>query len=212
MVHKYVSFLVGGITLLLLLGLAACSLPGSSPSSSGTTQGSTPTSSTNAGSTLPVQNGTPASAGTAVITQSTPNTGKTPSGGPIVITASTPASGGGTHGQQIVLGDRTLIITSVSKQNSTSANVVGVSLTMTVKNTGKAAINNQATYYALLGAEGDAFGLQSSVTPAFIGSIPVGSSRTGTVVFQVPSAAVTGIRLFFRPEVATETVIAALNM
>lgn len=209
MVHKQKQLLIGGITLFLLVVLAACSAPGSSSTANKTDN----TPANTGGGSLPQQQGTPiASTATTVTTKATPVTGQTGNNGPTVITATTPVPGGNSHSQQVKLQDRILIISSVTKQAGTSANAAGISLTVTIKNTSNAAITNQSSYFQLLGSEGDVFGMQSSVTPAFSGPIPAGASRTGTIVFQVPSAATTGLRLFFRSDIAAETVIAALNM
>ena len=59
--------------------------------------------------------------------------------------------------------------------------------------------------------EGDAFGLQSGTNSSFFGTIAPQQSREGTLVFQVPNAALGGIRLLFRSEIATETVLIPLN-
>lgn len=114
--------------------------------------------------------------------------------------------------QVITLADRTLIIGNVSKQAGTDASTTGISLTITVTDTGKAPIMNEATFYQLEAAEGDSFGTQSSVSANFYGSIPPHGSRQGTIVFQVPTGAVKGIQLLYRPEVATETVLFPLNI
>jgi hypothetical protein len=83
---------------------------------------------------------------------------------------------------------------------------------MTIKNTGANSIMNEASYYQLIGAEGDIFGLQSSATANFFGTIASKASRNGTIVFQVPTAAIAGLRLLYRSEVATETVFVSLHI
>jgi hypothetical protein len=64
----------------------------------------------------------------------------------------------------------------------------------------------------LTGAEGDAFGLQSGANNNFFGSIASQSSRSGTIIFQIPAGAMNGLRLLYRPEVATETTFVSLNL
>ena len=71
---------------------------------------------------------------------------------------------------------------------------------------------NEASYFQLIGAEGDTFGLQSSATADFFGTIASKFSRNGTIVFQIPTAAIDSLRLLYRSEVATETVFVSLNM
>jgi Domain of unknown function (DUF4352) len=144
-----------------------------------------------------------------IIVQSTPTaatTGTTPTA---TRPGATPDPG---QGQVIKLGDRTLTMGQVSKQAGTDASSTSISLTITVTNTSLSSILNQATFYQLEGAEGDAFGTQSSVSANFYGSIPPRGSRQGTIVFQIPTGAVKGIHLLFRPEVATDTALIPLNI
>lgn len=206
---RWMGISVVALALMLLLTLSACSFPGTSSGSSTNNGGSTGSGATSVNP--PSHQGTPAGATT---TSSTPtsNNGNTKSSGPIVISSPPPAPGGNAHSALVALQDRTLIITNAVKQNGASANIVAISLTLTIKNTSRAAINNQATYYQLVGSEGDAFGQQSSATPTFFGSVAVGASRSGTIVFEIPSAAATGLRLLFRPEVATDTSFVTLKV
>ena len=139
----------------------------------------------------------------------------TPGVGPTVIAAVTATVGdiatSTPQGQLITLADRTLTI-EASNQAGTDASTTGISLTLTITNTGESPILNQATFYQLIGAEGDSFGTQSNVSPNFFGSIQPRRSRQGTIVFQVPTGAVKGMHLLFRPEVATETTLIPLNV
>lgn len=169
--------------LLLLILLSACA--GSDSSS-------------NSGNITPtLQSGT--------VTQSTPGVG------PIVISTPTTAPGGNTHYSVVTLPDRTLTLEQVGKQAGADASSTAISITISITNTGKASILNQASFFQLEGAEGDAFGIQSSVTANFYGSIPAQSNRRGTIVFQVPAGAVKGLRLLYHPEITTETVLLPLN-
>ena len=143
----------------------------------------------------------------------------TPGSGPTVIAfatfvvaspdVDTPTS---TAKQVITFADRTLTIGQVSKQAGSDASSTGISLTITIKNTSKAPIMNEATFFQLEGAEGDSFGTQSNVSADFYGSISPQGSRQGTIVFQVPTGAVNGIHLLFRPEVATDTALIPLKL
>jgi hypothetical protein len=83
---------------------------------------------------------------------------------------------------------------------------------MTIKNTSAKPIMNEAKYFQLTGVDGDTFGIQSSATINFFSTIAPQSSRTGTIVFQVPLGATNGLRLLYRPEVATESVFVPLNL
>lgn len=143
--------------------------------------------------------------------------------GPTVITAATVvptgAAGntatttaqGNPQKQVITLRDRTLTIERVSEQAGSDASTTAVGLTITITNTSPGPVMNSATFYQLVGAEGDSFGTQSSVSANFYGSIPSRGSRQGTIIFQVPTGAIKGLRLLFRPEVATETTLIPLN-
>lgn len=201
-----------GLLLVCVFALAACGGPTTSNSSTVTP---------NATATQPEVSTNPTKSVAATTTTATTTTHKvntpvvatpviTPATGPQTILTPTPVVGGGANSQQVVLADRTLIISSESKQNS-GTNSTAVTLVMAVHNTGTKAIQNQASFYELVGTEGDIFGLQSSATASFFGTIASQGSLNGTIVFQVPSAASNGLRLLFRPEVASETVFVALK-
>lgn len=143
----------------------------------------------------------------------------TPGAGPTVIAVATTsavatASDTPTSAakQVIALRDRTLTISQVSKQSGNSASTTAILLTIIVTNTSSSSILNQATFYQLVGAEGDTFGAQSGISASFYGSIPPRGSRQGTIIFQVPTGAVKGLRLLYRPEVATETALIPLGL
>jgi len=136
----------------------------------------------------------------------------TPGVGPTVILTPTRVPGGNTHSQLVTLPDRILTISSISKQAGTDNSSIAISLTLTIKNTGAKTISNDATYFVLTGAEGDAFGLQSGTNTNFFGAIASQNSRTGTIIFQIPAGAMNGLRLLYRPEVATETTFVPLNL
>ena len=142
---------------------------------------------------------------------SLPSTGS-PGVGPTVIDTPTRVPGGSAQSQLVTLSDRILTISSVSKQAGNDASSVAISLTMTITNTSAKAIMNQATYFELAGAEGDAFGIQSSASSNFFGAIAPQSARSGTIIFQVPIGATNGLRLLYRPEIETEAVSVPLNL
>jgi hypothetical protein len=194
----------GGVILVVFLWLVACGSAGS-PSSNGNT---------GTGSTQD-QGSTPSTADATIITaqQVTPKTASgLPGKGPQVIFSPTPVPGGKPGSQQIVLGDRTLIINSASKQQGASTNVTLINLDLAVQNTSEKAIMNQSTFFQLMGSEGDTFGYQYNSSATFYGPIAPHTTRSGTIVFQVPTAATAGLRLLYRPELATETAIIWLNM
>lgn len=210
----YLKHGIIGLLLVCAFALAACG--GSTASNSNTvtpnataTQPEISTNPTKSVAATTTTTATTRKANTPVA--ATPVTTPTPSNGPQTILTPTPVAGGGANSQQVTLADRTLIINSVSKQQNSSANSTAVTLVMAVHNTGTKAIQNQASFYELVGTEGDIFGLQSSATASFFGTIAPQASLNGTIVFQVPSAASSGLRLLFRPEVTSETVFVALK-
>ena len=201
MIFQHKKLVPGGVILVLLL--IAC---GSARSDS--SNGNTGTSSTqDRGSTL--------SATVATITPQliTPKAARGSAGkGPLVISSPTPVPGGKAGSQQIVLGDRTLIINSVSKQKGASANSILINLDIAVHNTSNKAIMNQSTFFQLMGPEGDTFGYQYNSSDNIYGTIAARMTRSGTIVFQVPTGAVSSLRLLYRPEIATETAIILLKV
>ncbi len=206
---SYVKRLIAcGIVVICLLSLAACD--GGATTNTTSTPNATQTESEL--STNPTINvtGIPTTVPTTTPAVTAPTS--TPGSGPLVILTPTPVSGGGATSQLVTLADRTLTITSVSQQQSSSANTMAITLVMAVHDTGAKSIQNQASFYKLVGAEGDIFGLQSSATASFFGTIPPQGSLNGTIVFQVPTAATNGLRLLFRTEVVTETVFVPLKI
>ncbi len=135
-----------------------------------------------------------------------------PGRGPQVISSPTPLPGGKPGSQQIVLGDRTLIIYSVGKQNGVSPNSTLISLNLAIQNSSAKAIMNQPAFFQLTGPEGDTFGYQYNSSDNFYGIIATHTTRSGTIVFQLPTAAASGLRLLYRPEIATETAIILLKI
>lgn len=184
------------------IALVACSGSsggiGSSTAQGNKTSGNTQTSGTTGGTTA---SGTPAS-GTANVPTSVPGT---PGTGPVVILSPTPVPGGGAHSQQVTLPDRTLIINNVTQSAGASAGTVTITISIEVKNTSSKSIMNQLAYFLMTSSEGDSFGATSSSTSSFYGNIGANSSHSGTLVFQIPSAAVKNLHLMYHPEVATDT-------
>ena len=194
----------GGVIPVLFLLLVACSSAGSGSGNGNTGTGSTQN-----------QGSTPSATAAVTITPQlvTPKASSgSPGKGPLVISSSTPLPGGKAGSQQIVLGDRTLIINSVSKQKGASTNSTLINLDLAVQNTSAKAIMNQSTFFQLMGPEGDTFGYQYNSSDNFYGTIAAHATRSGTIVFQVPTAATSSLRLLYRPEIATETAITLLKI
>jgi len=165
--------------------------------------GSTGTVSERGNTTVPV---------TITPEQITPKTARGTAGtGPLVIASPSPVSGGKLNSQQVVLADRVLIVNDVRKQKGTSAETTLINLDLSIKNTSSKAIMNQSSFFTLMGPEGDSFAYQYNSSDDFYGAIAARSTRNGMIVFQVPTAATTSLRLFYRPEVATETTLLLLK-
>lgn len=177
----------------LLLSLAACGGEGSNSGGMNTTAGQ--------GNTVTI---TPEQVAPKVV-QGTAGTG------PVIIANPTSISGGKPGSQQVVLADRVLIVNGVSTQNGASAGTTLVSLDLSVSNTSSQAIMNQSSFFVLMGPEGDTFAYQRNSSDNFYGSISAASTHNGLVVFQVPTAAASSLKLLYRPEVATETVVLPLK-
>ena len=126
----------GGVILVLFLLLVASGCAGSNSSNESTGTGSTAT----AAATITPQLVAPKSVRGS------------PGKGPVVISSPTPVPGGKSGSQQIVLGDRTLLINSVSKQKGASTNSTLINLDLAVQNTSAKAIQNQSTFFQLIGA------------------------------------------------------------
>jgi hypothetical protein len=104
-----------------------------------------------------------------------------------------------------------LVIESVSRQVDTATGMTTVTIKATIKNTGHKNIKNLATYYQLVGAEGDMFGLPPDTNGSFFGTIASNSARSGTLTFQqVPTAAIKKLQLLYRSETA-QAVFVPLN-
>src|SRR5574340_676295 len=191
------KFVPGGMILVLFLLLTACSSAGSN---SGSTQ--------NQGAKYPAT--APAITTPQLVTPK--GASGSPGTGPQVISSPTIAPGGKPGSQQIVLSDRTLIITSVSEQNGVSPNTTLISLNLIIQNTSAKTIMNLADFFQLMGSEGDIFGSQYNSSDNFYGNIPAHTTRNGMIAFQIPTAATAGLRLLYRPEVATETTIILLKI
>jgi Domain of unknown function (DUF4352) len=114
--------------------------------------------------------------------------------------------------QKAVLKDRMLVVNNASKQDAADDHSSLISLVLTVKNTSDKAIKNESTFFQLLSTEGDTFTYQSNSSDTFYGDVSAHSSRDGTIVFQIPKAAASNLRLLYRPEVETETALISLKV
>jgi hypothetical protein len=201
---KYGRWGILSTLLLCLCLLAACSTSGpasNNPSPAATT--STVTKGT--------PSATPAQNQTAGNTRATATPIQSNGAAPIELGTPTPLPGGSSTSQQAVLKDRTLVIESVSKQKGTNPDPVAINLTLTIKNTGDRAIQNQASFFQLIGMDGDFFG-QINSSDNFYGPIAAHTTRSGTINFQLPAAAATNLRLMYRSEVPSGALLIPLKL
>ncbi len=205
----YGKRITAAFVVVLLLTLAACGTPGGATQSTSTITATRQTATIKPVADTPtLVVATPTSTKTVTATPVPPNN---PSNGPTIILTPTLAPGGSPGSQQVTFPDRILVIGNVSKQSSIG-NSTPVSLTLAIKNTSTKPILNQATFFQLVGSEGDIFGYQSSATPGFYGTISPQSAHNGTIVFLVPIGAMSsGLRLLYRSEIDTETVFVRLQ-
>ena len=215
MIYKlYVRSMVAVVAVSVLLTFSACGTSGGTAQSTSTV---VPTRQTRQAITPSPVVGTPTQAvATATGSKSavaTPTPQNTVPSGPTIILTPTLVPGGSAGSQQVTLADRTLVIESVSEQTGGPANTTAVSLALAIHNTSAKPILNEATFFQLVGSEGDIFGYQSTATASFFGTIQPHSGSSGTIVFQVPAGAISGgLRLLFRSEIATETVFVRLQV
>jgi hypothetical protein len=165
------------------------------------------------GSAVGPGSGSSATAGPAVPPQLvTPKSvGGTPGKGPRIISSPARLPGGKISSQKVVLNDRTVVITSVTRQPGTNQGSILITLNLVVRNTSEKAIRNRSTFFQLTGAEGDTFGPQTNSSDDFYRTIDAHASRSGTIEFEIPAAAASGLTLLYRPENATETVLTPLK-
>ena len=179
---------LGGATL-AVMSLAACG--------SATTPGSSPAA---------------GSAGTPHLVTPKPVGGSPGGQGPQVVATPAPLPGGKAGSQKVVLSDRVLVINSITSQREANKNTVLIDLALVVRNTSAEAIRNEATFFHLIGPGGDTFGYQDNSPDNFYGTIGAHASRGGTIEFEVPAAAASGLYLLYRPEIAKEAVLTRLHV
>jgi hypothetical protein len=197
------------VLVILVFVLAACGSQASSHNdnhSTATPQSSSQEVSTNPTPTMTTPTLVPTETAAPPAVTPQPTNGNAP----LVILTPTKVPGGSGNSALITLPDRTLAIKNVTNQNGSAPNSVDVGLVMTLSNTGAKTIQNAATFYQLVGSEGDTFGIEVSATPSFFGAMAPQSLRSGTIVFEVPSAESSGLRLLFRCEIPSETAIVAI--
>jgi hypothetical protein len=202
------KFLFAVAILLLVVALAACGGSANS-SSAGNGQGRVITK-TGSPEVSANPTRTPAPAGSTTPQSVTPQPQPTSANAPLVILTPTMVPGGSDKSVLITLPDRTLAIENVFNQSGSQPNTANVGLVMTLTNTGTKTIQNASTFYQLVGSEGDTFGVEVSATPSFFGMLGPHSARSGTIVFAVPSAESSGLRLLFTCEIASEKAISAI--
>jgi hypothetical protein len=137
--------------------------------------------------------------------------GGSPGKGPLVISSPAPLPGGKIGSQTVALSDRALVISSVTRHRGANPGSILIDLDLVVRNTSGKAIRNQSAFFQLMGPGGDIFGYQNNTPDNFYRTIEAHASRSGTIEFEIPTAAVSSLYLLYRPEIATETVLTQLK-
>lgn len=120
-----------------------------------------------------------------------------------------PVLGSNTSGP-IALPDRSLAIVSFTKRLQKSNQAEFIDISLTISNQGESPITNEPRFFQLIGQGGDVFSYQDNSSDDFYLPIDAHTSRTGLIEFEIPAAAAKGLQLLYRPDVATDTVIARL--
>ena len=179
---------VAGGTMLAVICLAAC----------GSTINQGPGSAATAAPAAPA----------ATPRQVTPkNVGGSPGQGPLVVSGPLPGSG-----HQVVLRDRTLIITSVTRHPGPAHGSVLIELNLVVRNTSGRLIKNTPAFFRLIGPEGDSFNYQYKSSDNFYRPIGARTSRAGMTEFEIPAAAAASLSLLYRPEGSGDPALIRLNV
>jgi hypothetical protein len=137
--------------------------------------------------------------------------GGTPGKGPLIVSSPVPHRGSKKGSQKIVLSDRILVITSMTTRPAANHGSILIGLHVVVRNTSAKPIQNQSTFFQLMGPEGDSFSPQSTRSVDFYRPISAHASRRGVVKFEIPAAAASNLYLLYRSEIATETVLIRLR-
>lgn len=111
----------------------------------------------------------------------------------------------------MVLSDRTLVISSVSRHGATGASLTLIQLDLVVRNTGVKAIDNKPAFFELMDSGGDTFSYQENSSDSFYGTIRGHASRTGMIQFQIPVGAASSLYLVYRPGNSAESVLTRLR-
>jgi hypothetical protein len=131
--------------------------------------------------------------------------------GPQVIANPATLQGGQAGSQKVVLGDRTLVISSVTRHRAMSQRSILIDLNLVVTNTSGRSIQNKETFFELVGPGGDSFDYQTNSSDNFYRTIGSHTSSSGMVEFEIPAAAVSSLYLLYRPEIAKEAVLTHLR-
>ena len=137
------------------------------------------------------------------------NGGGSPGQGPLV--ANGPASLPGSD-PKVVLRDRTLVITSVTKHPGPTNGSVLIELNLMVRNTSGRSIENMPAFFRLIGPEGDSFNYRYNSSDNFYRPIGARAFRVGMTEFEIPAAAAASLSLLYRPEGSGETALIRLNV
>jgi hypothetical protein len=132
--------------------------------------------------------------------------------GPLVIASPSSLPAGKASSQKVVLSDRTLVISSVSRRQATDKNTTLIELNLVVRNTSAKAIGNKPAFFELMSSGGDIFSYKANSSDGFYGNIDAHASRAGMIEFQIPTVAASSLYLLYRPESGAKAVLTRLTM
>jgi hypothetical protein len=102
-----------------------------------------------------------------------------------------------------------LTIKNVTRQ--AAGNTAAVRVDVVLRNTGTHPLSDQTTHFQVMTLEGDVFQARATKQSVQRGVIAGGTSRTETLVFDLPAAGVASLRLVYRPAADTPTVLMQLH-
>ncbi len=126
-------------------------------------------------------------------------------------TAAAPATGSN-GSARVAMADRTLTVGKAVRGQGLSPDSVSVRVDLTVDNPGPGTITTSDSDFRLMGPEGDIFAAKPDSSGSIAGAIGPHGSRLGSVSFEVPAAAASGLHLLSHAGLASPTVLIPLNL
>ena len=132
--------------------------------------------------------------------------------GPLVVEPTATGPGASSEPQPVVLPDRVVTISRVSSQPGANERFRVIAIDVEIQAAGDHAILNQSSFFRLVGAGGDFFAPRTDGSDPFYEEIDARGSRAGSINFEIPKGAASGLSLFYRPEEPADAVIIPLEI